>query len=256
MLDWLAFPRPCIGRDVLIVEAQNCVGGKARSEVIDGFTFDVTGHWLHLRDPEIRSLILDLMGADHFMSVSRMSRVCRMAYTRYPPGQYLWIARRCGEGMPDGAIEADRQRGDRIDVDSEPESFSEWIRLYFGEGTRHHDSLQREAVGVSRRNHQPMGTCASSSVGRDRRRCSDAMTGMGYNAPFLYLSGRYPDCTKRLRMRWDEKILQLAGYQGRFDNKGRPRWTDDSVRQSGEHFATACVHRFTAACPTSGSSTR
>ena len=73
------------GGDVLIVEAQNYVGGKARSEVIDGFTFDVTGHWLHLRDPEIRSLILDLMGADHFMSVSRMSRVwSHGVYTRYP----------------------------------------------------------------------------------------------------------------------------------------------------------------------------
>ncbi len=36
-----------------IVEACDWVGGKARSEQREGFTFDVTGHWLHLRDSRL-----------------------------------------------------------------------------------------------------------------------------------------------------------------------------------------------------------
>ncbi len=61
--------------DALIVEAAGYVGGKARSDLFDGYTFDVTGHWLHLRDPEIRALILRLLGDDHFHRIERISRI-------------------------------------------------------------------------------------------------------------------------------------------------------------------------------------
>ena len=40
--------------NLLVVEANDYVGGKARTERIGDFLFDVTGHWLHLRDPGIR----------------------------------------------------------------------------------------------------------------------------------------------------------------------------------------------------------
>ena len=68
-----------------VLEANSYVGGKARTERIDGFTFDVTGHWLHLRDPEMRALVLSLCGAEHFVKVERMSRVwSHGVYTLYP----------------------------------------------------------------------------------------------------------------------------------------------------------------------------
>ena len=40
----------------LAVEAPPHVGGQALSEQFEGYTFDVTGHWLHLRDPDMRAL--------------------------------------------------------------------------------------------------------------------------------------------------------------------------------------------------------
>ena len=39
-----------LGSSAEIYEAEGYVGGKARSESYDGFTFDVTGHWLHFRN--------------------------------------------------------------------------------------------------------------------------------------------------------------------------------------------------------------
>ena len=40
----------------LLVERAAEVGGHARSERRDGYTFDVTGHWLHLRDDRVQRL--------------------------------------------------------------------------------------------------------------------------------------------------------------------------------------------------------
>ncbi|MCA9711947.1 MAG: NAD(P)-binding protein, partial [Myxococcales bacterium] len=48
------------GRPYLIAEREQRVGGKARSERRDGYTFDLTGHWLHLRDDGVRALVRDL----------------------------------------------------------------------------------------------------------------------------------------------------------------------------------------------------
>ncbi|RMG16534.1 MAG: amine oxidase [Deltaproteobacteria bacterium] len=47
-----------------LLEREARVGGLARSETRDGFTFDATGHWLHLRDPKVKALVLDLLGED------------------------------------------------------------------------------------------------------------------------------------------------------------------------------------------------
>ena len=68
-----------------IYESESYVGGKARTEYHQGFTFDVTGHWLHLRDEAIRQWILELLGEDHFLKITRKSRVwSHGVYTQYP----------------------------------------------------------------------------------------------------------------------------------------------------------------------------
>jgi protoporphyrinogen oxidase len=48
-------------RDVLLLERDEEPGGLCRSSREAGFTFDRTGHLLHLRDPEIRRLVLELL---------------------------------------------------------------------------------------------------------------------------------------------------------------------------------------------------
>src|SRR5690349_14925855 len=59
-------------------------GGHAITVEDDGFRFDRTGHLLHLRDPETRSLVLSWIGPDH-LEIERKSLIwSNGVYTRYP----------------------------------------------------------------------------------------------------------------------------------------------------------------------------
>ena len=178
----------------LIVESASYVGGKARSEQVRGFTFDVTGHWLHLRDPEMRALVLDACGEDHFAPVRRMSRVwSHGVYTLYPFQANVYglppeVIRECVMG----AIEAAMQRPDEVKEEDEPKRFSDWVRFYFGEGIAQHFMIPYNAKlwGVSADEitsrwcqrfvpRPQLDSIVAGAVG-----CHQG--GMGYNATFLY----------------------------------------------------------------------
>jgi len=181
-------------RDVHIVEAADYVGGKARSEHHEGFTFDVTGHWLHLRDPDMRALAIRLCGDDHFLRIRRLSRIwSHGVYTRYPYQANTW-------GLPPevikecvmGAVEADRRRPETTALEDEPENFADWIRYYFGEGIARHFMIPYNA--------KLWGVPATEITSRwcqrfvPRPALDDIVAGavgcnekaMGYNAEFLY----------------------------------------------------------------------
>ena len=181
-----------LGAEAEIFEANDYVGGKARSENIDGFTFDVTGHWLHLRDEAIRTWILNLLGTDHFLRIRRKSRIwSHGVYTQYPFQANTY-------GLPSdvikacvmGAIKADQQRQSSEEL--EPESFDQWIRHYFGEGIAEHFMVPYNA--------KLWGVSASEITSRwcqrfvPKPKLEDIVAGavgcnalgMGYNAEFLY----------------------------------------------------------------------
>ena len=63
------------GEPVLVVERDDAVGGKARSRARDGFTFDVTGHWLHAREETLRALVIGLLGEDNLARLERRATV-------------------------------------------------------------------------------------------------------------------------------------------------------------------------------------
>lgn len=177
-----------------VLEASDYVGGKARSEHRDGFTFDVTGHWLHLRDPEMRALVLSLCGEEHFVEVERLSRVwSHGVYTLYPFQANTYglppeVVKECVMG----AIEARASRPAELRVEEEPERFDEWVKLYFGEGIARHFMIPYNA--------KLWGVEASEITSRwcqrfvPRPQLEDIVAGavgchqqgMGYNAVFLY----------------------------------------------------------------------
>ena len=70
-----------LGGDYTLLEQASEPGGLARSRTRDGFTFDVTGHWLHLSDPEVQRLVQSLLG-DDLVTVARRAQV-------YTHGRYL-----------------------------------------------------------------------------------------------------------------------------------------------------------------------
>lgn len=73
----------------LLVEKDARLGGLTRTEVIDGYHFDHTGHWLHLRYPEMKQFVADVMG-DAMQQVVRKSRIwSHGALTHFPFQQNL-----------------------------------------------------------------------------------------------------------------------------------------------------------------------
>jgi protoporphyrinogen oxidase len=72
------------GLTCLVVEAKDRVGGTAGSVQKDGFTFDFTGHLLHLHDPYGKKFILDLLKDNVAVHERRAWIHSRGVFTRYP----------------------------------------------------------------------------------------------------------------------------------------------------------------------------
>jgi protoporphyrinogen oxidase len=71
-------------RPWVIFEKEERLGGHARTDERDGFRFDKTGHWLHLRDPYMKSLIGELL-PDQMVPVERRARIfSHGVLTRFP----------------------------------------------------------------------------------------------------------------------------------------------------------------------------
>ena len=119
----------------MILESNPKVGGKASSEYKDGFTFDITGHWLHLRNLHVKKLVHMLCGADHFIEVQRISSIWSQGCnTRYPFQANLY-------GLPSEVIKEcllDIIHATYHPPAQEPHSFQDWLRAYFGKGIAQH----------------------------------------------------------------------------------------------------------------------
>ncbi len=59
--------------DYKIFEKESNTGGLCRSVTQDGFTFDYTGHLLHIGDAYFRSFIEDVVGMQNLNTIHRRS---------------------------------------------------------------------------------------------------------------------------------------------------------------------------------------
>lgn len=119
--------------DYLVFEKEDTLGGLCGSIEQDGFTFDYTGHLLHINDPYMHSLIAKTVGFDHFNVVNRRAFIySHDRYTAYPyqinlqtlPAQ---VIAECIKGYV--------QRHTHI---KKPEHFIAWVLKYFGPGFAKH----------------------------------------------------------------------------------------------------------------------
>jgi protoporphyrinogen oxidase len=68
-----------------VLEAASAVGGLARSTREAGYTFDCTGHLLHLRRADTRALVAELLGPESLLTIERRSVVyTKGVYVDYP----------------------------------------------------------------------------------------------------------------------------------------------------------------------------
>jgi protoporphyrinogen oxidase len=179
--------------DSLVLERESEAGGLCRSFAEEGFTFDCTGHLLHLRDTRIRALVEGLApGA--FASHERRALIhSKGVLTPYPfqanlHGLPLPVVKECVAGFVE-ALEARAKDGE---PDTTRLSFRQWIEATFGRGIAAHFMLPYNAklwrVDLE---EVECGWVAWSIPRPTVREILDGafgttVRGLGYNPTFLY----------------------------------------------------------------------
>ena len=175
----------------VLAERDAEVGGHARSRRRGGHTFDVTGHWLHLRDTRTRALVDRLFAPGELLAVERRTRVhSHGALLPYPfqanlHGLPLEVVREC-------LVELVAAREREAAGAAPGRRFVDFVEARFGRGIARHffvpynrklwgdalDRLSAEWVG----RYVPVPTVAEIVGGALGLR----QEGLGYNARFLY----------------------------------------------------------------------
>ncbi|MBJ6765372.1 FAD-dependent oxidoreductase [Myxococcaceae bacterium JPH2] len=119
-----------------LIERSDRVGGLIKTEVIDGCYFDPTGHWLHLRDPEVQELVNTLWLPGELVRIQRKAAVfSRGVFTRFPyqVNTHGLPAEVVAENLV-GYVEAIYGEKGRELRERDPRNFEEFILRYMGEG--------------------------------------------------------------------------------------------------------------------------
>lgn len=176
-----------------IVEAEHRLGGLARTDVVDGFWFDWTGHWLHLRTPQWKAEVERLLPGG-LLTIEREARIySNGTFTPFPfqvnlHGLPPAVVAECLQGFiaanigPEGAEMRAR----------EPRTFHDFVLRYLGTGINRHfmepynrklytlDPAELSADWGGRFVPRPtLDQVIDGAVGVVRR-------GIGYNATFVY----------------------------------------------------------------------
>ena len=179
------------GGDYLFLEREGRPGGLTRTEDIDGFLFNHTGHWLHLRDDRIKALVADLL-PDGMVTVERRAAIYSSGlFTRFPfqgnlHGLPSEVLRECLQG----AVAAAVRRASK--GKTSPRNFLEYTNFHFGEGIARHFMVPYNTTlwGVSPAEVTAEWTQRFVPM-PDITQIVDGALGlsreaMGYNASFLY----------------------------------------------------------------------
>lgn len=119
--------------DYAIFEKENAIGGLCRTVEQDGFTFDFTGHLLHINDPYFHALLGSVLDFNEFNTINRQSFIySHNTYTHYPYQINLF-------GLPPDVIsECLLGYINRKKSKKNPKLFTQWALQEFGAGMAKH----------------------------------------------------------------------------------------------------------------------
>ena len=123
--------------DYSIVEQETKAGGLLRSVEENGFTFDYTGHLIHINNPYFREFLEDVTNLANFNLITRNAAIfSHNVLTDYPfqinlHGLPTEVAVECIEGYV--------QRAQHI---KHPKNFYQWVLKHFGTGFGKHFFFQ------------------------------------------------------------------------------------------------------------------
>ncbi len=174
--------------DYKLFEKEPEVGGLCRSVYQDGFTFDYTGHLLHINDDYFKKFIETVVGFENFNTINRRSFIYSQdTYTHFPFQVNLF-------GLPPSTI-AECIEGfiTRPQKKKIPKNFKSWVLANFGKGIAEHFFYPYQEKIFS----YPVEKLSSSWTGRfvPQTSLTEMLAGalrppqeqqIGYNAHFFY----------------------------------------------------------------------
>lgn len=181
------------GVESLVLERDAEPGGLCRSFAEDGFTFDCTGHLLHLREPRFRDLVERLAPGAFAAHERRALIFSKGTFTPYPfqanlHGLPVDTVKDCVAGF----VEALLRREKAGEPDPQRATFKEWVEAIFGAGIAQHFMLPYNAKLWRVDLDEIECGWVSWSIPRPTLRevldgaFGATVRGLGYNPTFLY----------------------------------------------------------------------
>ena len=119
--------------DYKIFEKENTQGGLCRSIYQDGFTFDFTGHLLHINDPYFYDFLANILDFEHLDKINRKSFIfSHNTYSPYPFQINL-------HGLPtEVVIDCIEGFVKRKQFKKQTNNYYQWVLQHFGAGFGNH----------------------------------------------------------------------------------------------------------------------
>lgn len=116
-----------------LFEKEGSIGGLCSSITADGFTFDFTGHVIHIHNEIFKNFVEYTIGFNNLLEITRNSWVySHDVYTRYPFQRHLF-------GLPAHVIsECIKGFAKKTKQPSDILNFPDWINHHFGPGFARH----------------------------------------------------------------------------------------------------------------------
>lgn len=213
-----------MGSGFQLYESESQPGGLARTDHVQGFHFDRTGHWFHARTEQVRRFLLDIL-PDGWVEVDRRARAYSYGVeTTYPFQLHLHgHDRRLVYECLHGLWKARSQRGK---AKRRPRTFEEFILENFGAGISRYFLVpyNEKLWGV----HPSLMTADWCQRFVPVPEVSQILAGalglaskeLGYNVRFLYpKEGGIGALTQAMASRLDPKRLHLDARVERIDHR-------------------------------------
>jgi protoporphyrinogen oxidase len=255
-----------------VFEREKEIGGLCRSFTQDGFTFDCTGHLIHLRNPYTKELVAKLL-PDAFHAHERLASIySKSVSTPYPFQANTYglppeVVKECVMGF----VESMQEHSGGA-----PANFHDWTLRTFGTGIAKHFMLPYNEKFWKQDLHNITSDWVSWSIPKPTLEevINGALgltnKGMGYNPKFIYPKDGGIDCLPRAlatsitkihseqsveRINPKRKVVRLAGgreeeYDSLVSTLPLPLLfrmlgdTPDALRQDAEKLSAISVLNF------------
>jgi protoporphyrinogen oxidase len=221
-------------RPWLLLEKESRLGGHARTDETQGFHFDKTGHWLHLRDPYTKQLVNELLPGE-LVPVARKARIfSHGVLTRFPFQANLY-------GLPPAVVaecllEFLKAQGDPKSKEP-PRNFEDFCLKQFGAGISRHFMIpyNQKLWGVHPREITAEWCSRFVPIPKledvVRGAVGDVPPELGYNVSFLYpRTGGIESLTRAFAARMSGGDVHLSTPVDELDLEARTvRYGDETV---------------------------